>query len=181
MSRAESYQALAMLLEYPQDREAMILCSDGLQSYLEKRGLEPSASSFADYLRGSTLARLQEDYLARFDSDPTKTPYLGHHLHDDSKKKATFMIRVKHEFTRSCFSPSTRELPDHLSVLLFFLAHLARLGEDERRRQFTAEAVLPGLKKLVAAGEPCDPSPWLPVIKTAEKLLSADCEEIAAP
>lgn len=179
MSRAESYQALAMLLEYPQDREAMILCSDGLRSYLEKRGLEPSASSFADYLRGSTLARLQEDYLSQFDSNPGKAPHLGHHLYDDDKKKATYMVRVKHEFTRSCFSPSTCELPDHLSVLLFFLAHLTRRGEDERRRQFTAEAVLPGLKKLVAAGEPRETSPWLPVIETAEKLLSADCEEVA--
>ena len=36
------------------------------------------------------------------------------------------MIRLKQEFDRCGFTPVGNELPDHLSVVLAFLAHLAR-------------------------------------------------------
>ena len=179
MSRAESYEALAILLEYPQDREALLLCCEGLESYLETRGLNFPAAEFADFLRDSTLARLQKEYVSNFDFNPSKAPYLGHHLYDDNQKKVAYKKMVKQEFARSCFSPAGNELPDHLTVLLFFLAHLSRQGEEECRQRFIAEAVLPGLRKLMEAGEPQEQSPWLPVIETAEILLSADCNEIS--
>ena len=180
MSRAESYEALAILLEYPQDREALLLCCDGLESYLKARGLKSPAARFLDFLRGSSLERLQKEYVSHFDFNPGKAPYLGHHLYEDNQQKAAYKSMVKQEFARSCFSPSGNELPDHLTVLLFFLAHLSRQGEEECRQRFISEAVLPGLRKLLTAAEPSEQSPWLPVIETTEIILSADCNEVSA-
>ena len=178
MSKAESYQALATLLAYPQDRDAMLASIDRVASYLESREIPSPAHPFADLLRQSTLAELQEDYVATFDFTPANAPYLGHHLYGDQQKKPAYLIELKQEFARFGFSPAGCELPDHLSVLLAFLAHLCDSGEEQARRRFLEESVLPGLQKLLAAGADSRSS-WRSLFQTAELLISNDCKEVS--
>jgi len=176
MSKVESYQALATLMEYPQEREAMLASLGSVAAYLDDRGLVSPVSPFAGFVRGSTLAELQEDYVATFDFDPSRAPYLGHHLYGDHQRKSEYMISLKQEFARFGFAPESCELPDHLSVILGFLAHLARQGEEETRHRFIGQAVLPGLKKLTVSERSA--SPWLPLLQAAELLLMCDCQEV---
>ena len=179
MSIQESYEGLARLLDYPQGKEVLLESYDEVASYLEQSGIESPAAPFGELVRSSSLAELQEDYVAHFDFNPAAAPYLGHHLYGDNQKKGAYMIRVKQEYLRYDFTPSGCELPDHLAVLLGFLAHLARRGEDAFRRQFIAELVQPGLDKLVASCAPRGLSPWLTLIEAAGMLCSADCREVA--
>jgi nitrate reductase molybdenum cofactor assembly chaperone NarJ/NarW len=177
MSIHESYLGLAQLLNYPDDKEGLLETYYNVASYLAESGLT-TAAPFGAFLRSSSLAELQEDYVASFDFNPKASPYLGHHLYGDNQKKAAYMIRVKQEFSRHDFVPAGGELPDHVAVLLGFLAHLAQRGDDGYRRQFIAELVLPGLDKMAAAKPARRQPAWQSLVDTAEQLCSADCKEV---
>jgi nitrate reductase molybdenum cofactor assembly chaperone NarJ/NarW len=179
MSIQKSYHGLAKLLDYPQDRDGLLESYGLLSSHLEASGLKTPAAPFAAFVQSSTLAELQEDYVANFDFNPAAAPYLGHHLYGDNQKKGTYMIRVKQEFGRHDFTPEGCELPDHLAVLLGFLAHLSGRGEDAFRRSFIEELVLPGLNKLVEGYARRASSPWLALVQAAELLCAADCKEVS--
>ena len=179
MSIQDNYDGLARLLDYPEGKEGLIESYNNLASFLKQSGIESPVDPFGELVRTSTLAELQEDYVAHFDFNPAAAPYLGHHLYGDNQKKGAYMIRVKQEYIQHDFTPQGCELPDHLAVLLGFLAHLARRGEDAVRRQFIAELVLPGLDKLVAGCAPRDLSPWLTLVEAAGLLCSADCQEVS--
>ena len=178
MSMHQSYDGLARLLDYPQGKEELQKSYDSVAGYLRQSGIVSPALPFGELVRSSTLAELQEDYVAHFDFNPAAAPYLGHHLYGDNQKKGAYMIKVKQEYGRHDFEPQANELPDHLAVLLCFLAHLTRRGEDDFRRRFIEEMVMPGLNKLIAACAPRDGSPWLTLVEAAELLCSADCREV---
>lgn len=178
-SIADSYHGLADLLDYPEDRERLVASFGALSAHLERIGVPSPAEPFASFLKHSTLSELQEDYVACFDFNPAAAPYLGHHLFGDNQKKGAYMIRVKQEYGRHDFAPQGVELPDHLAVLLGFLAHLSRRGEDAMRRSFIEELVLPGLKRLVEGQAKRASSPWLSLVEAAELLCSTDCKEVS--
>ena len=179
MSVTKSYDGLSRLLDYPSDREGLLECYGNLASHLRESGLASPAAPFAALIEHSTLAELQETYVANFDFNPAAAPYLGHHLYGDNQKKGAYMIMVKQQFGLHDFTPDDCELPDHLAVLLSFLAHLARRGEDLFRRSFIEELILPGLKKLIEGYAGHAGSPWLTLVEAAELLCNADCKEVS--
>ncbi len=178
MTIAASYAAAARLLDYPQEKEALLAAHAALDAFLQGEGLVSPASPFAAYVAGSTLASLQEEYVATFDFNPALAPYLGHHLYGDSQKKGAYLVRLKEAFGRYGYAPGGNELPDHLPLLLGFLAHLAcDEGTGASRRQFIAESMLPGMEKLLAGFSRQD-SPWKPVVEAALLMCPADCKEV---
>jgi nitrate reductase molybdenum cofactor assembly chaperone NarJ/NarW len=179
MSIQETYRKLSQLLEYPEGKEGLIECYDSVADYLGQNSLASPAAPFGELLRSSTLAELQEEYVAQFDFNPAAAPYLGHHLYGDNQKKAGYMIQVKQEYGRYGFIPAAEELPDHLGVVLSFLAHLAQRGEHPFRRRFVEEMVLPAVEKYIASCAPRSTSPWLTLIEAAGLLLSHDCREVS--
>jgi len=179
MTKLKCYGALARLVEYPEEREEVLASLETVAGYLRSCGLDSPARHFSDYVRGATLAALQEEYVATFDFNPARAPYLGNHLFGDGHKRGAYLVRLKGEFVRNGFSVAGVELPDHLSVLLDFLAHLSDNGKDDVRRRFIEEDVLPGVQKFCDAqgrGE----SPWDPLFRTAELVLAADCKEASS-
>ena len=174
MSIQGSYLGLARLLSYPEERDGMLDTFDRITSYFLELGLASPAAPFGALLQSSTLSCLQEDYVASFDFNPKGSLYLGHHLHGDNQKKAAFMIGIKQEFVRHGFAPAGNELPDHLAVILGFLAHLVQGGEDGYRRQFISEMVLPGLGKMAAIEPAFGRRSWQSLIDSAKKLCNAD-------
>lgn len=179
MSIQQSYDALARLLDYPKEKEELQHSFSSVATYLRQSGMESRAHLFGEMLSNSTLSEMQEDYVAHFDFNPAAAPYLGHHLYGDNQKKGGYMIQVKQEYGKHDFEAPAEELPDHLGILLAFLAHLTRRGEDEFRRQFIEKLVLPGINKLLGASAARDTSPWLTLVEAAELLCSADCREEA--
>lgn len=178
MTIAASYDALARMLDYPEDKELLQTDYALVSSFLKKQRLDNSISSFAEFASVSSLAALQEEYVATFDFNPATAPYLGHHLFGDNQKKGGYMIMLKQEFERCGFTPGGTELPDHLSVVLGFLAHLARQEDYGPRQPFIAECVLPGVERLHTAFAARQDSHWKVLVETARLLCAEDCKEV---
>ena len=174
MSLAECYASVARMLDYPAGKEGMLADYDTVRTVLHTNNIESPLEPFGRFVETSTLAELQEEYVATFDFNPAVALYLGHHLFGDNQKKGAYLIRLKQEFGRHDFAPSGPELPDHLPLVLGFLAYLARNVEDGVRRSFVSECVLPGVERLGAAFSARRDSPWKPVVEAARLLCAAD-------
>lgn len=178
MTIAVSYEALARMLDYPEEKHRLQVDYELVSAFLHKQRLNSPISDFAGFAASSSLAALQEEYVATFDFNPATAPYLGHHLYGDNQKKGGYMIMLKQQFERFGYTPSGTELPDHLSVVLGFLAHLARQEENVTRQPFIAECVLPGMERLQTAFATRQESPWRMLVETARLLCAEDCKEV---
>ena len=189
MTIADCYDALARMIEYPDNKQGLQSDCDTVSSFMNEQCKDRhSILPFADFMSASSLAQLQEEYVATFDFNPATAPYLGHHLFGDNQKKAVYMVMLKQEFERRGYTPTGVELPDHLSVLLAFLGHRARRdgkedGEMDQdglssRRKFIADCVLPGVERMNAAFATKHDSNWKALVETAWLLCAADCKEV---
>jgi nitrate reductase delta subunit len=172
MSIADAYAGLARMFDYPEDAARMRTARNDVNSFLAEHHLEFSLASFST---DTPLARIQEEYVALFDFNPATAPYLGHHLFGDNQKKGGYMIGLKQEYGRHGFIPPGNELPDHLSVVLAFLAHLAQTESEDARQAFIAEKALPGIERMCAAFAARQDSPWTLVVEAARLVCTADC------
>lgn len=184
MTIAASYEALGRMLDYPLEKEQLQVDYDLIRGFMKKRGVDCQLSRFANFSAASSLAVIQEEYVATFDFNPATAPYLGHHLFGDNQKKGGYMIMLKQEFERCGYNPVATELPDHLSVLLGFLAHLARLdGDNEEgaaRKLFIVNCVLPGVELMNTAFAARKDTHWNILVEAARLLCSEDCKEVAS-
>lgn len=175
---ADCYDALARMIDYPVEKQNLQTDYNIVSTYMADHELDCSLSSFADFTTASSLAALQEEYVATFDFNPATAPYLGHHLYGDNQKKAGYMIMLKQEFGSHDYTFSDTELPDHLSVVLGFLAHLARQTDSGTRQPFIAACILPGVERMVSAFSERQDCFWKELIEAARLLCAADCKEV---
>ena len=180
MTIAASYDALARMLDYPEGKQQLQDDYRLVSTFLNMRRLGTPITEFAEFVDTSSLAALQEEYVATFDFNPATAPYLGHHLFGDNQKKGGYMIMLKQEYGRCGYKPVGTELPDHLSVVLSFLAHLARQEGQGARQPFIAECVLPGVERLNTAFAARQDSQWKVLVETARLLCAEDCKEVPA-
>jgi nitrate reductase delta subunit len=178
MTVADTYASLALMLDYPLDKRGLQAANSTVSDYLNTQCPGSSLTAFDKFVAASPLAALQEEYVATFDFNPATAPYLGHHLFGDNRKKGGYMIRLKQDYGRHGYVPPGVELPDHLAVVLGFLAHLAREEGDEARKSFIAESVLPGMERMAALFADRKESPWKQVVDAARQLCAADCKEV---
>jgi nitrate reductase delta subunit len=174
MSLAGCYDSLARMLDYPSGTEEILADHGTVSRFLREREIESPLSPFARFVESSALAKVQEEYVSTFDFNPAVALYLGHHLFGDNRKKGAYLIRLKQEFGRHGFAPTGPELPDHLPLVLGFLAYLARHADDDARRAFISRYVLPGVERLNARFSARKDSPWRPVVEAAGLLCAAD-------
>ena len=181
MMIADSYDALARMIDYPEGKTGLQDDCNVVSSFMKKQGLaHKTLVTFSEFAAASPLAALQEEYVATFDFNPATAPYLGHHLFGDNQKKGGFMIMLKQEFERRGYTPTGVELPDHISVVLGFLAHLARHdGEGKATRgPFITECVLPGVERMNSAFATQQDSPWKTLVEAAHLICAEDCKEV---
>ena len=174
MSLAECYASLARMLDYPSGKDEMLADHGNACRFLRSSEIESPLEPFGRFVENASLAGLQEEYVATFDFNPALALYLGHHLFGDHQKKGAYLIRLKQEYGHYGFPPSGNELPDHLPLVLGFLAYLTRRGDEGVRRSFISECVLPGVDRLCAAFSCRRESPWKPVVEAARLLCAAD-------
>ncbi len=179
MTIADCYDALARMIDYPDSKRGLQRDCDTVSSFMNEQCKDRhSILPFADFMSASSLAQLQEEYVATFDFNPATAPYLGHHLFGDNQKKAVYMVMLKQQFERSGYTPTGVELPDHISVLLAFLGHLARLEGTLSRQKFLSDCVLRGVERMNAAFASKQDSHWKALVETAWLLCAADCKEV---
>jgi nitrate reductase delta subunit len=178
MTIASSYAALARLLDYPGEKERLQSDTELVSAFMDRPGAKSELAAFADFAAVSSLAQLQEEYVATFDFNPATAPYLGHHLFGDTQKMGGYMIMLKQEFARCGYTPAGVELPDHVSVLFDFLAHLASQESAGCRQPFIADCVLPGMERLQTAFADRQDSHWKVLVEAARRLCAKDCQEV---
>ncbi len=100
---------------------------------------------FGDFLEETPPGRLEEIYTGTFDLQPVCCPYVGYHLFGEHYRRGIFMARLREHYRDHSF-PAGKELPDHIVVLLRYLAG----GRDEETdRDLVTECLLPAAEKMV--------------------------------
>jgi nitrate reductase delta subunit len=118
-------KAFSLILSYPTPelQDAMpeiggVLASDTRLTAAARRALRP----LVEELRGGDIYALQETYVALFDRSRTLSLNLFEHVHGESRDRGGAMVSLVEMYRDAGYDPATSELPDHLPVLLEFLA-----------------------------------------------------------
>lgn len=162
-----SLKALSLILSYPtrELQAAMpeisgVLASDTRLTAGTRRALRP----LVEALRNDDIYDLEERFVMLFDRSRTLSLNLFEHVHGESRDRGGAMVSLIETYREGGFEPATTELPDHLPVLLEFLAtrpfveaqetladaaHIfAALEERLRRRDSDYVAVFAALSQL---------------------------------
>lgn len=81
-------------------------------------------------LAGDDIYELQERYVSLFDRSRTLSLNLFEHVHGESRDRGGAMVDLLETYRAAGFEPATSELPDHLPLLLEYLA-TRPLGEAQ--------------------------------------------------
>lgn len=118
-------KAMSLVLSYPtaELQEAMpeiggVLASDTRLTAAMRRNLRP----LVEALGQRDIYDLQEQYVMLFDRSRTLSLNLFEHVHGESRDRGGAMVSLLETYRDGGFEPMTSELPDHLPVLLEFLA-----------------------------------------------------------
>ena len=178
------YDLFADLLEYP---TAAALQKSGL--YIQQlRETDPAAAQcFEAFQRGTqerTLEQMEELFTRVFDMQPLCYPYVGYHLFGESYKRGAFMAQLNEAY-RLCGFPVEKELPDHISVILRYLA----LDSEKRTEDFgwalVYEGLMPALEKMTVALQKHTENPYAELASALQTWLvsaakAADAADLAA-
>lgn len=163
----ELYARLSEILEYPGPGlgERVTGCIARLGTgHPAARGLR----EFARSVERAPVGQLQESYTAAFDLDPSCSPHVGYRLLGPDPRRGMFLARLAARYRARGFSAG-RELPDHLTVLLGFLAH----APDEPDRGELVECLVPALASLARELRRRE-HPYAPVAEAIQLVLEAD-------
>ena len=118
-------KALSLILSYPtqelQDATpeiGAVLASETRLTAAARRELRP----LIDALTSDDIYDLQERFVMLFDRSRTLSLNLFEHVHGESRDRGGAMVSLVETYRAAGFDPATSELPDHLPVLLEFLA-----------------------------------------------------------
>ena len=113
--------------------------------------LNPQAADrleqFQHSVGGISIERLEEIYTRTFDMQPVSYPYVGFQLFGESYKRGAFMARLNEFYSVHGFSAG-KELPDHVAVILRFLASEPEARTGEFGQTLIAEGLVPTLDKM---------------------------------
>jgi nitrate reductase delta subunit len=118
-------KALSLLLSYPtRDLQRAMpeiggaLAAETRLTAVARRDLRPLVEALA----ASDIYELEEQYVMLFDRSRTLSLNLFEHVHGESRDRGGAMVSLVETYREGGFDPATSELPDHLPVLLEFLA-----------------------------------------------------------
>ena len=128
-----TFKALSAVLTYPSTelQQAIPEIRDVLEaeSIVSADALEAIEPLLAEFETGD-IYDLQERYVLLFDRSRTLSLNLFEHVHGESRDRGGAMVSLIETYRAGGFEPATTELPDHLPVLLEFLA--TRPSEEAR-------------------------------------------------
>ncbi|MCP4542954.1 MAG: nitrate reductase molybdenum cofactor assembly chaperone [Chloroflexi bacterium] len=170
------YRLFADLLEYPTHTDLAgqaKACTDLLPT------VNPEAATLVDEFRAfveqTPSDRLEELYTSTFDLQVVCYPYVGYQLFGESYKRGAFLARLNEGYRARDFTIEN-ELPDHLPVILRFLA---LGGTGEFAQTLVGEGVIPAVDKMAQTfGENGD-NPYSGVIQALLLVLREEHGEVA--
>jgi nitrate reductase delta subunit len=147
-------KALSALLCYPTKelQEATDEIRTALQSdNLLSADVIAAIAPLLDQIKHDDIYDQQESYVGLFDRSRTLSLNLFEHVHGDGRDRGGAMVDLLDNYRDAGFEPATTELPDHLPVLLEFLA-MQGMGET---KEILADAahILEALKQRLERRE----------------------------
>jgi len=173
-----SYQALALLLTYPQADWLEQL--DHVEALLKEESdcNGNTASTLAplfELLRGSTLIELQQNYVATFDQTPSHSLHLFEHIHGESRDRGQAMVNLLQEYRAHGLLMTADELPDYVPLFLEYLSQ--RPDADAAKLLGDAVHVL----ALIGAKLNKNGSPYHTVFDVLEALSPVEAQPLQEP
>lgn len=104
---------------------------------------------FADFVRRTGTAGVQELYTAAFDLQALCAPYLGHQLCGEDARRGLFLMKLQEIYRIHRFDPG-RELADHLAEVLRFVA---QAPDTPERDALIRDGLRPAVQKMADAFE----------------------------
>jgi nitrate reductase molybdenum cofactor assembly chaperone len=173
---------LAVLLEYPEEHTAAHF--DAALSAVREQcpGAARSLLQWGEYFCDTPLWEAQEAYTQTFDLNPSCSLDVGYYLFGEDYQRGVFMAHLR-ESQEAVGMEAGPELPDHLPVLLRWLA---RVYDTELYTDMTAECVVPVLRRmdemLVSGRGATDrQNPYRHVLQAITELLAGDMAERGIP
>ncbi|QYX58470.1 nitrate reductase molybdenum cofactor assembly chaperone [Roseovarius sp. SCSIO 43702] len=118
-------KALSLTLSYPSAELQGAMPEIGAVFGADPRiapDTKAALQALADSVAQGDLYDLQESYVMLFDRSRTLSLNLFEHVHGESRDRGGAMVSLLETYREGGFEPATTELPDHLPVLLEFLA-----------------------------------------------------------
>ena len=138
------YRSFARVLDYPgcEMLEQLDQCASELRELMPE--CQEGVRRFQEQHRKWGTARLQEIYTSAFDMQPDCTLNLSYHLFGEDQRRGLFLVKLK-ELYQQAGVDSGNELPDHLCVMLRYLATHAEAAE---KRDLIADCMIPAVSKI---------------------------------
>lgn len=163
----KTFKALSALLSYPTEELqqaageiAAVIEAEALLSPDARAGLAPLIEQMATW----DIYDLQERFVLLFDRSRTLSLNLFEHVHGESRERGPAMVDLIETYRAGGYDLAATELPDHLPILLEFMATrprdealellrdaghiIAALAERLQRRESPYAAVMAGLAEL---------------------------------
>ena len=120
--------------------------------------------------------RLEEIYIGAFDVASETCPYIGYQVFGDNFKRGEFLVGLKTMFRKSGFADES-DLPDHIAVLLKFIAAIGETTPEVP--ELVSYAIHPAVEKIIRSMEqnPGD-NPYIHLWRTV-RLIMTDVSEPA--
>ncbi|WP_420859792.1 nitrate reductase molybdenum cofactor assembly chaperone [Marivivens marinus] len=169
-------KALSLILSYPtrELQQAMpeiggVLAADTRLTAAARRALRP----LVEELSGRDIYDIEEQYVMLFDRSRTLSLNLFEHVHGESRDRGGAMVSLLETYRDGGFEPVTSELPDHLPVLLEFLA--TRSHSEAQETLADAAHIFEALSARLARRE----SPYAAVFAALLQLSGAKADKEA--
>lgn len=169
-------KSLSLVLSYPtvelqaaMPEIAAVLAADPRITPATREGLRPLVAT----LTAGDIYGVQETYVMLFDRSRSLSLNLFEHVHGESRDRGGAMVSLLETYREAGFEPATTELPDHLPVLLEFLA--TRPGEEVRDVLEDAAHILTSLEKRLDRRE----STYAPVFAALLQLAGVIADSAA--
>lgn len=140
------FHLFAELLDYPQPGLLEALQECEILSASQVPASAVLLQEFCRFAEETPLGRQQEIYTGTFDLDATYHPYIGYHLFGETYKRSAFLVGLKERYQECAFAFPENQLPDHLPVVLRFLAVCP---DGDMAGELIGEALLPALAKIL--------------------------------
>lgn len=139
------FRHFAVILDYPD--AGLAAAARACAVLLAPINAEAAAllGAFRAFAEATPLGRMQEVYTGTFDLDATCHPYVGYHLFGESYQRSALLVGLKERYQAHGFSTGN-ELPDHLVVMLRFLAVCP---DTDLAIEISRDAVLPALRRML--------------------------------
>jgi nitrate reductase delta subunit len=142
----------AELLEYPHSSSGVVQAARECRSLVEEESQEAAAllAEFTVFVERTPHSTLEEIFTATFDLNASCHPYIGYHMFGEAYKRSALLLELKERFREHDFDPGV-ELPDHIAVLLRFMA---LCPDAELNTEIAREALLATLEPMIVPPEP---------------------------